>query len=77
MRRKAEALPVADLDEGRPAERLEPAAQVEERMTRLFRRWPALSDVENSELLRLWRQRVNRAKRRAQRRSGDVPDSGQ
>jgi hypothetical protein len=61
MRRRTESLvktlPVGDRSEESPED-----ASREERLTTLFRRWPALADQELSELRRLWDARVQRAK---------------
>jgi hypothetical protein len=61
MRRRMESLvktlPVGDRSEEHPED-----ASREERLTTLFRRWPALADQELSELRRLWEARVQRAK---------------
>jgi hypothetical protein len=56
-----ETVPIAD-PSGSSGERLDSAAQ-EERLTSLFRRWPALRDHELGELRRLWDERVREAKR--------------
>jgi hypothetical protein len=58
-----ETLPTGDPRKGRFEERLDRAAR-EDRMTRLFRRWPALNRNELRELRRLWDERVRKAKQR-------------
>ena len=55
-----ETRPVADRP-GRSEQRLAEAI-LEERLTSLFRRWPALTEQETAELRRLWETRVQRAK---------------
>jgi len=57
------ALPVDDPTEGRAEEGLGLPPEHEKRMTRLFRRWPSLTERENSELRVLWRDRIRRARR--------------
>jgi hypothetical protein len=54
-----ETLPVGD-PSGRSEERLDSAK--EERLTSLFRRWPALTDEEVSELRGLWEERIQIAR---------------
>jgi len=44
------------------SERRPTEAVLEERMTSLFRRWPALTEHEAAELRRLWEARVQQAK---------------
>jgi hypothetical protein len=57
MESLVKTLPVGDRSDERPED-----ASREERLTTLFRRWPALADQELSELRRLWDARVQRAK---------------
>lgn len=59
-------LPVEDPYAGRAEERLDPPQARERRMARLFRRWPALSEGEHRELRALWRDRIRRARRKAE-----------
>lgn len=60
VKQLVETLPVADRP-GRSEQRLADAT-LEERMTSLFRRWPALTEHEAAELRRLWEARVQQAK---------------
>ena len=62
----AETLPESDRSSGRIEER--PPATVherEQRMTELFRRWPALDCDELRELRRIWNERIRDTKHHA------------
>src|SRR5262249_6521168 len=73
MKPGAQALPISDSKPGRSVERPDRAEERERRMTRLFRRWPALSEREHRELRSLWRARIERAQARSARlRRADV-----
>ena len=63
-----QVLPTSDPSEDRIDERPDPTAERERRIARPFRRWPALSEFEDRELRRLWRERIARAKARASRK---------
>jgi hypothetical protein len=58
-----ETRPVPGRPEDRSAKRVV-SDTIEDRLTALFRRWPALSDREAGELRRLWDERVQQTKQR-------------
>jgi hypothetical protein len=62
----AETLPESDCSSGRVEGRLPATAhEREQRMTELFRRWPALDSNELRELRRIWNERIRDTKHHA------------